>query len=115
MQKYLLIVVKALLTLAFAAAGFFKLTGHEMMVAAFEGVGVGQWFRYVTGLIEVGAAIALWVPGKQFFAAGTLVVTMVGAILTHIVLIGGSFLPALVLGLLAAYTLYSYRDQSPMA
>ena len=114
MTKYLLIVAKVLLTLAFASAGFFKLIGHEMMVASFEGIGVGQWFRYVTGLIEVSAAILLWVPGKQFIGAGLLVCTMIGATLTHLVLIGGSAVPALVLGAIAAYVLYSHREQNPL-
>ncbi len=32
-------------------------------MGTFEALGFGQWFRYVTGLIEVGGAIALWLPG----------------------------------------------------
>jgi len=57
-KKYGLLAIKAVLTLAFVAAGFAKLSGQEMMVQTFEAVGVGQWFRYVTGIIEVGAASA---------------------------------------------------------
>ena len=51
MKKYALLAIKALLTLAFGAAGLAKLAGAEMMVATFETIGWGQWFRYVTGLI----------------------------------------------------------------
>jgi len=65
-KKYGLLAIKAVLTLAFVAAGFAKLSGQEMMVQTFEAVGVGQWFRYVTGIIEVGAAVLLWVKGMQF-------------------------------------------------
>ncbi|MEP0990902.1 MAG: DoxX family protein [Tateyamaria sp.] len=114
MKKYALITAKVLLTLAFVTAGFFKLTGHDMMVATFDGVGIGQWFRYVTGLIEIGGAVLIWVPGLQFIGAGLLACTMAGAVVTHLVLIGGSALPAFVLGVLALYTLVSHRDQSPI-
>ena len=32
------------------------------MVALFHDIGVGQWFRYVTGIIEVTGAALLVVP-----------------------------------------------------
>ncbi|WP_204115588.1 DoxX family protein [Shimia biformata] len=111
MQKYILIGAKALLTLAFAAAGVAKLAGVEMMVGTFEAIGWGQWFRYVTGAIELGAAVLLWVPGLQAIAAGLLVCTMVGAVLAHLLILGPSAVPALVLGVLAAFVLYRHRDQ----
>ena len=69
MNKTVLLIIRALLTAAFAAAGLAKLAGAEMMVQTFDAVGFGQWFRYVTGAIEVGSAIALWIPGLQAYAA----------------------------------------------
>jgi putative oxidoreductase len=112
LSKYALIGIKALVTLAFVAAGLAKLAGADMMVATYDAIGVGQWFRYVTGVIEVGAAILLWVPGKQIFGAGLLAATMVGAVLAHIVILGtDTMLPAIVLGLLAAIVAYTHRDQ----
>jgi len=65
-HKYGLLAIKALLTVAFVAAGSAKLLGAEMMVQTFEAVGVGQWFRYVTGIIEIGGAALLWVRGCCF-------------------------------------------------
>ncbi len=83
-----------------------------MMVATFDAIGVGQWFRYLTGIIEVGAAILLWLPGRQFIGAGALSMTMIGAILAHIVILGtATMLPAIVLGILTAFIVYNYRDQ----
>jgi putative oxidoreductase len=96
---------------AFVAAGFAKLSGQEMMVQTFEAVGVGQWFRYVTGVIEVVAAVLLWVGGMQFVGAGLLTCTMAGAALAHLVIIGPSAVPALVLGVLSAIVAYHYRAQ----
>lgn len=110
-QSKVVILIKALLTLAFLAAGLAKLAGADMMVATFEAVGVGQWFRYVTGIIEVGGAILLWINGRQAIGAGLLTCTMIGAVLTHLLILGPSAMPATVLGLLSAYILYKHKDQ----
>lgn len=104
--------IRALLTLAFVAAGLAKLAGAEMMVQTFDAVGVGQWFRYVTGLIEVGGAVLLWLPRRQVLAAGLLGATMVGAVLAHLfVLVPSEGIPAVVLGLMCAALIYIHRDQ----
>ena len=113
-MKYAVLGAKALLTLAFVAAGFAKLAGVEMMVATYEAIGVGQWFRYVTGIIEIGGAALLWVNGRQYIGAGLLAATMVGAVLAHLLILGPSAVPALVLGVLAAFVLWSHRDQLPL-
>ncbi|WP_224813636.1 DoxX family protein [Hasllibacter sp. MH4015] len=110
-HKYGLLAVKALLTLAFVAAGAAKLIGAEMMVATFEAIGWGQWFRYVTGVIEVGAAILLWVPGRQAIGAFLLTATMIAAVGFHLLVLGPSAVPAAVLGLLSALVLYAHRGQ----
>lgn len=60
------------------AAGSAKLAGVEMMVATCETIGIGQWFRYLTGAIEVGSAILLFGPGKQAWGAALQVCTMIG-------------------------------------
>ncbi|MBB4523061.1 UNVERIFIED_ORG: putative oxidoreductase [Rhizobium sophorae] len=79
------------------AAGGAKIAGVPMMVAIFDQVGFGQWFRVLTGIVEVGGAIALLVTASTAFGALTLAVTMVFAVLTHLFLIGGNPLPAVVL------------------
>ena len=90
---------------AFLLAGFATLSGRPMMVETFDKVGVGQWFRYVTGGIEVVSAVLLLIPRLTPVGAALLVCTMTGAVLTHLVLIGGSPVPALVLGCFAALIL----------
>jgi hypothetical protein len=77
-------VLQALLALAFVGAGSSKLLGKPEMVALFEAVGVGQWFRYVTGLLELTGALLIVVPRTKFFGAALLSVVMVGAVLTHL-------------------------------
>lgn len=109
LTRYGLLAIRILVSLAFLAAGGAKLLGAAMMVATFEAVGIGQWFRYVTGAIEVGSAILLWVPGAQAIGAGLLVCTMIGAVLAHIFILGPSLVPALILGVLAGVLLWSTR------
>ena len=82
---------------AFVMAGFGKLSGQPMMVETFDKIGIGQWFRYVTGGIEIASAIILLIPSLTAVGAALLFCTMTGALLTHLTLIGGSPVPALVL------------------
>ena len=96
---------------AFLMAGGSKFAGVPAMVAMFDAVGIGQWFRYVTATIEVGSAIALLVPTLAPYGALALAATMTGAVLTHLFIVGGSPLPALVLGAGAAAIAWARRDQ----
>lgn len=93
----------ALWVLQIGAAGMFlmaggaKLAGAPEMVGLFDVIGVGQWFRYLTGAIEVSAALMLLVPALAFYGAALLIPTMIGAILTHLFIVGGSSATALIL------------------
>ncbi|UUZ71173.1 DoxX family protein [Polaromonas sp. P1(28)-8] len=101
--------IRILLALAFGAAGIAKLTGVPQMVQVFDAIGVGQWFRYVTGIVEVGGAVLLLVPATGFLGGLLLAVTMAGAVATHLLLIGGSPVAALALGLLSAFVAWRLR------
>jgi uncharacterized membrane protein YphA (DoxX/SURF4 family) len=82
----------------FLLAGSSKLLGDPAMVGLFDAIGIGQWFRYLTGLIEVGSALALLVPSFALFGALALVATMVGAVIVHLFILGASpALPAILL------------------
>jgi putative oxidoreductase len=95
---------------AFSAAGAAKLAGVAYMVQLFDQIGVGQWFRYATGAIEVAGALALVAPGLIPFGAILLGTTMVFATLTHVFVLHTSPVPAIVLGLLNALIVYLRRD-----
>jgi uncharacterized membrane protein YphA (DoxX/SURF4 family)/quercetin dioxygenase-like cupin family protein len=90
----------------FLMAGFATLSGYPMMVETFEKVGVGQWFRYLTGAIEVASAVLLLIPRLTPVGAALLVCTMTGAVLAHLLVVGGSPAAALVLGCFAAIILW---------
>ena len=90
-------VVQIALAGMFLLAGGSKLLGAPAMVALFDTIGIGQWFRYLTGVIEVGSALALLMPAFAVFGALTLVPTMIGAIATQLFIVGGSPVPPAVL------------------
>ncbi|MSU89400.1 DoxX family protein [Rhodobacteraceae bacterium 2CG4] len=112
-MKSISIGLRALLSLAFVGAGGAKLAGVDMMVATYDATGLGQWFRYLTGIGEIAGAVLLWLPGRQVVGAGLLGATMVGAVLAHWLVIGPSAVPSIVLGLLCASVLYIHRAQIP--
>jgi hypothetical protein len=97
----------------FLLAGGSKLVGAPPMVALFNAIGLGQWFRYVTGIVEVGAALALLVPAAAVFGAVALVPTMLGAIVTQLFIVGGSPVPPAVLLVGAAIVVWARRNELP--
>jgi hypothetical protein len=81
----------------FLMAGVSKLGGAPQMVETFELVGIGQWFRYFTGGLEVVGAVLLLIPALAGVGAMTMALVMVGAIFTHLFVVGGSPAAAVVL------------------
>ena len=107
------VVVWALQLLAagmFLMSGTLKVTGVPIMVQMFEAIGVGQWFRYATGTIELAGALLLLVPSLALLGAVLLAATMGGAVITHLFVIGGS--PATALVLLAATATIAWLRRS---
>lgn len=103
--------LQIVLALAFLAAGGSKLAGVEPMVQMFASIGLGQWLRYVTGITEVVAALLLLTPALAGLGGLVVVGTMVGAVGTHLFVIGGSPWPAVVLGGLGAAVFWLRRDR----
>jgi putative oxidoreductase len=76
-------ILQVLVALVFLMAGGSKLAGAAQAVEMYDIIGFGQWFRYVTGVIEVGSALLLLVPSLAVFGAFLLGCTMIGAIIAH--------------------------------
>lgn len=108
-QSRILWGIRILLALTFGAAGAAKLAGMPQMVSVFEVIGWGQWFRYLTGTVEVGGALLMLVPATGLAAGLLLGSTMVGATFAHLLVVPGSPVPALVLGLLCAVVVWHLR------
>jgi putative oxidoreductase len=101
-------VLQILAAAMFLLAGGLKLAGVEPMVAMFQTIGLGQWFRYLTGGLELTGAILLLIPTTVPLGGSLLAATMVGAIATHLFIAGGSPAPAIVL-LVTVATVTWYR------
>lgn len=105
-------VLQALAAAAFLMAGGTKLAGAETHVAMFEKIGLGQWLRYFTGSVEVICAVLLLLPKTAGIGAALLAATMAGAVATHLFIIGGSPLPAIMLLLITAAVAWYRRPES---
>jgi len=103
-------VTQIALAAMFLFAGGSKLVGAPAMVNLFAAIGLGQWFRYVTGAIEISAAVALLIPSAAPFGAILLVPTMFGAATANLFL-GQSPVVPLVLLLVAAAVSWTRRNQ----
>ncbi len=95
-------VLQALLALQFAMAGLAKVFGSPAMVEMFAIIGIGQWFRYVVGALELAGAVGVLIPWLSGLAALGLVGLMAGATLTNVLVLGTSPLLPIVLMLVSA-------------
>lgn len=107
--------VQVALAAVFLMAGGAKLAGAPDAVAQFNVVGAvlgtGQWFRYLTGALEVSGAVLLLVPGFAAIGAVELGGVMLGAILTHLFVVHTPPTAPATLLLLLAAVVYARRGQ----
>jgi uncharacterized membrane protein YphA (DoxX/SURF4 family) len=93
--------LRVFLALVFVAAGVDKFMG-PMWIRVFNDIGFGQWFRYVTGVVEILGGLLLLVRPATMFAVPVLICTMLGAVLVHVTVVGIGFPTIAVSVLLAA-------------
>ncbi len=76
-----------LVTLGMGMAGFVKFgaAGGEMWAGMFEGWGYPNGFVYLIGALELGGALMLLIPRFASYAAGLLIVVMLGALATVVI------------------------------
>jgi putative oxidoreductase len=68
------------LAMVFLLFGGLKFPEHSMYVRIFDAIGLGEWFRYFTGVVEIGGAVLLLIPRAVAFGVVLLGCTMVGAV-----------------------------------
>ena len=81
------------LGMLFVVAGLVKLSGMAFMVELFASLGLGQWLRYVTALVEITGGVLLIVGHMEYLAALALAVIMVGATAASIIVFDRSPIP----------------------
>jgi len=67
---------------------FFKFTGAPESKYIFGTLGVEPWGRWLSGVVELVAAILLLIPTTQIFGAVIAMGVMVGAIFSHLFILG---------------------------
>ena len=87
--------LRAVLAALFLFAAVMTLTGQPMMVQEFDAVGLGQWFRYFTGALELVGGIAILIPS----------LSVPGALVVLLVDIGAFFAQAYVLHMDVVHTI----------
>src|SRR4030095_3494063 len=96
----------------FLMVGFLKLSGNPQLVALFEAIGLGQWFRYLTGTLEVAGAGLLLVPRFSGLGALMLFGVMIGAVITHLFIVGGNPLMAIILLIVTGVVAWGRRQRT---
>jgi uncharacterized membrane protein YphA (DoxX/SURF4 family) len=71
----------------FVFVAVLRLTGSSTTVQTFEQIGLGQWLRYVTGVVELAGGIGLLIPRLAGAAALGLVGVMIGATIVNLVVL----------------------------
>jgi uncharacterized membrane protein YphA (DoxX/SURF4 family) len=103
--------LRILIAGVFLFPGFMKLTGQPMMVEEFETVGLGQWFRYATGVIEVIGAIMVLIPPVSALGGCLLLLVDVGAFVAQVTVIHMDWIHTVVIGIVIGLLIYLQRQQ----
>jgi uncharacterized membrane protein YphA (DoxX/SURF4 family) len=99
---------------------FFKFTGAPESVYIFSTLGVEPWGRIASGVAELIAAVLLLWPRYSWAGAGLAIGIMLGAVVSHLAVLGISIMDdgGLLFGLacavllLAAFELYRSRSNA---
>ncbi|ACT00377.1 DoxX family protein [Paenibacillus sp. JDR-2] len=82
------IIIQSWLLFSMVFFAITKLTGAKHQVELFDSIKLPQWFRVVTGLVQligaVGLIIGYWYPGMAGWAGVWIGITMFFAILSHL-------------------------------
>ena len=107
--------LKIVFAVAFIGAGAMKLYGPPQMVAEFDAVGLGQWFRYFTAVLEIGGSILLLVPRTTFFGAALLALVCVGAFFAQVLVLHQDWIHAVVMAAVLMAIAWSQRGQAQLS
>ncbi|MGH3768428.1 MAG: DoxX family protein [Pseudonocardiaceae bacterium] len=104
-------VLQVITAVAILGAGLSTITGAAQAMAVFDALGTSDWFRYLTGILQVAGAVGLLIPRLGGLAALALAGLWLGAIATHVFLIGGNPAAAVVFFVLSAGIAWGRRDR----
>jgi len=88
MKTKILLILRILAATILLQTLFFKFTGAPESKFIFQSLGVEPWGRILSGIMELLASILLLVPATQLYGAAIAASIMVGAIFSHIFVLG---------------------------
>lgn len=91
----------------------FSADARNQWVAIFARIGVGQWFRYATGIVEIVGGGLYAFPATCKSGAVLLVSAMFGAIVAHVTVLGDPGASTIPAALIVATVLIALRDPDP--
>ena len=94
----------------FVSVSWAKLVGKPEMVALFTAVGFGQWFRYVTGILELTGAVLIMLPKTRRIGSALLATIMLGALAAHLFILHVPPTTPGVLFLMAGFVVWGLRQ-----
>jgi uncharacterized membrane protein YphA (DoxX/SURF4 family) len=103
--------LRALMAAVFLFACSMKLTSQPMMVEEFGELGIGLWFLYFTGIVELVGGIAVLVPAVSVFGAILLLAVDAGALVAQLAAIHKDWIHTIVIGAILATLIYLQRDK----
>src|SRR5215471_6069039 len=80
--------IRAGVALLFILVGQSKFATRSQWVAIFDQIGFGQWFRYLTGTLQVAGGLIMLIPRTFVYGIIVLASTMIGAIAAWIFFLG---------------------------
>ena len=108
---WLLRILVAVLFVLFSL-GKFNSDPHGQWFRIFAQIGIGQWFRVATGVIELVGGLLFLLPGTARLAALPLAVTMLGAALAQLTVLRHPVWAIIPFALLALVVIVGFRDPS---
>jgi putative oxidoreductase len=97
-------IIRAAVALVFVSSGLekFSIGPAEEWIRIFARIGLGDWFRYLTGAMEIAGGVLLLIPIATRVGVGLLVTCMLGAIVCHVFVLGDPFSSIINVGLIVA-------------
>jgi uncharacterized membrane protein YphA (DoxX/SURF4 family) len=103
-------ILRVVVAALFLFAAVMKLTGQPMMVAEFDTVGLGQWFRVFTGVLEAVGGVATLIPAVSVLGAVLPLAVDAGAFVAQVAAIHMDWIHTIVIGAVIAALIYLQRD-----
>ena len=117
-NSYIIKILRIIVTVILLQTLFFKFTGSDESVYIFTKLGVEPYGRIGSGIVELLASIFLFINKTKFYASITAMLTMLGALFSHLFVLGIEimndggllFILACITFLLSAFLSFQYKD-----